>query len=61
MTFNQSIMIVGFLILVKGILGLFGIDLPDLRGGAAIHPKQDVIIGLVVIFITFFFEYKKKS
>ena len=52
MTIKLFFLVFGCFAILSGVLGLYGIDLPDLRGGHSINPKLDILFGIGIIFVT---------
>jgi len=63
MTIKLFFLVFGGFVIFSGVLGLYGIDLPDLRGGHSSNPKFDILFGIGIILVTLviskFIEKKK--
>ena len=59
MTNKQIIFFIGFLIFISGLLKIFGIELPELRGGYSKNYILDMIMGIILMSISLLFKKKK--
>lgn len=61
MTTKQMIFIIGFLILIAGLLKSLGIQLPDLRGGYSNEYEWDIFAGVFLILVSVLLKDKESK